>query len=78
MGAARADLTIDGPGVRMHLHGDGPLLVADVRGGFRLVALAAANIVRIVRFQPKLSHSLRQAGLRVEVRLKGTTVMRFG
>ncbi len=76
--AARADLTIDGPGVRVHVHADGPLLVADVRGGFRLVALAAANIARIVRIRPKLSHWLSRAGLRIEARIKGWTFMRLG
>ncbi len=76
--AARADLTIEGPGVGVRVHGDGLLLVADLRGGFRLVALAAASIVRIVRVQPKLSRSLRRAGLRIEVRIKGRTFMRLG
>ena len=76
--AARADLTIDGPGVRVHVHGDGPLLAADVRGGLRLVALATANLVRIVRVRPKLSRSLRRAGLRMDVRIKGRTFMRLG
>jgi hypothetical protein len=76
--AARADLTIDGPGVAMHVHGDGTVLVADVRGGFRLVVLVATSFMRIIRFRRTVSRSLRKAGLRMEVRIKSWTFMRLG
>ena len=76
--AAQADLTIEGPDVAVHVHGDGPILFADVSGGFRLVVRAVASLLRAIGFVRKLSRSLHTVGLRMEVRFKGWTVMRLG
>ena len=76
--AARADFTIEGPGVRVHVHGDGPTLVADMRGDLRAAARAVGNIPHIVRLIKTLSQTLRLSGLRVNVRVGGRIVMWLG
>jgi len=74
----RADFTIEGPGFAMHVHGDGPVLIADVRGGLRNAAHAVGRMPGIFRFARKLSRSLRAADLRLEVRVAGRTFVRLG
>ncbi|GAC1659296.1 MAG: hypothetical protein NVS4B13_03680 [Candidatus Elarobacter sp.] len=76
--AARADLRIDGPGVAVHVHGDGSVLVADVRGEIRSAARMFHDIPGLVRFTRRMSRSLRATGLRVEVRVGGRTIVRLG
>lgn len=72
---ARADLTLEGPGVAVRLRGDGPVLVAEVTGEVRAVVRNAAHIVRVAR---ATSRALRRAGLSVHVRVGGRTLVRLG
>ncbi len=76
--AARADLTLTGPGVAVHVHGDGPVLVADVGGDVRAAARAIRDIAGLVRSARTASRALRASGLRVEVRVGGRTIVRLG
>ncbi len=76
--AARADLRIDGPGVGVHLHGDGPVLVADVRLHRRRIVRALGSVPAAIRAARALARPLRAAGLRVELRIAGRTFARLG
>ncbi len=75
---ARADLTIEGPGFSVHVHGDGPVLIADVHGGLHDAARAAGRLPGTIRFARELSRTLRAAELRLEVRVRGRTFARLG
>ena len=76
--AAQADFVVDGPDVSVHVHGDGPVLFADLRGGVRLFLRIVVNAPRVRRFARELSRSLQAAHLRIDVRFKGWTIMRLG
>ncbi len=75
--AARADFTIDGPGVTIHVHGDGTTLVADVRGDIRN-ARVIRRILELIRNGRAISRTLRRSGMCLDVRVGGRTVARFG
>lgn len=76
--AVRADLALDGPGVSVRVHGDGPVLIADVRGDRRAVARTLRDIPGLIRGARTLSRALRVTGVRLAVRVGGRTILRLG
>ena len=75
---ARADFTLDGPGIAVHVRGNGPVLVAEVRGDFQHAARTILNIPRIIGFARLSSRALRATGMRVDVRCGGITFVKLG
>ena len=71
---------IDGPGIAIHVHGDGARFIADVRSapGDGAQAMTALPLIRSIRSLRAVSRSLRKANLRVDVRVARRTVFRLG
>ena len=75
---AQADLRIVGPGVSVHLHGDGTVLTADVEGDVRAAVRAIGQVRTAVRVSRELSRLVRSAGVRIDVRVRGRRIARIG
>lgn len=75
---AHADLTIEGPGIRVRVHGTGRRLVADVAGIGRDSVRLMRSLPEAIRLARGVSRVLRAGGFQIAVRVGGRTVAQLG
>jgi hypothetical protein len=75
---AHADLTIDGPGITVHVHGDGAALFADVRCDVRNPLRVLRTLFTGLRLVRPSTRVLRQAGMTVTVRIGRRRIATLG
>jgi hypothetical protein len=76
--SAHADLTIDGPGIIVHVHGEGTVLVADVHCDVRSPIRVLRTLPGALRLVRASSRAMRAAGFTLEVRVGRLRVAKLG